>query len=435
MGYGHLRAARPIARALGVDIFNADQSPLATDDEARLWRWLRSSHELSSRGQRIPGVGSLVRGLLDSVTAINPLPQEERSRLNPSVALLEMLAKRGLGQGMIRRLQADDSTLLTTFYAPAIVADRGGCDRVYSMVTDADAHRVWAPRDPGISRINYLAPTPRVARRLAAYGVPRERIHMTGFPLPPELVGGPDLTILKRNLAARLVRLDRAEAFRSNYGDELRHFVGELPEDQQGRSPLLTFAVGGAGAQAELADDFLASLRGDIARGRIRIALIAGIRPEVADRFRQAISRAGVEKFLDQGIEILFEPEMDAYFGKFDELMARTDILWTKPSELTFYGALGMPLVLSSPIGTHERYNRRYLREHGVGLKNRDPRYAASWLDEWLDDGTLAAAAWSGFMRLPKYGTQRVCEILRDAGALPETDSDAGPTLVETGSR
>ena len=48
--------------------------------------------------------------------------------------------------------------------------------------------------------------------RLRAYGVPDDRILLTGFPLPHGLVGGPELPILRRNLASRLVRLDAAYA-------------------------------------------------------------------------------------------------------------------------------------------------------------------------------------------------------------------------------
>ena len=38
-------------------------------------------------------------------------------------------------------------------------------------------------------------------------------------------------------------------------------------------------------------------------------------------------------------------------------------MLWTKPSEMTFYAALGIPLILAPPLGAHERYNRRWALE------------------------------------------------------------------------
>jgi hypothetical protein len=57
--------------------------------------------------------------------------------------------------------------------------------------------------------------------------------------------------------------------------------------------------------------------------------------------------------------------------------------------------------------------------EHGAGLKQRDPRFAAEWLREWLEEGILAAAAWAGFMRLPARGTDRVIEAVRGRRAEP----------------
>jgi len=74
--------------------------------------------------------------------------------------------------------------------------------------------------------------------------------------------------------------------------------------------------------------------------------------------------------------------------------------------------ALAIAFVSAPPVGVHERYNRRWIREQGAGLKQRDPRYANQWLEEWLDDGLLGGAAWSGFMRLPKFGLYRILRLV-----------------------
>ena len=42
----------------------------------------------------------------------------------------------------------------------------------------------------------------------------------------------------------------------------------------------------------------------------------------------------------------------------------------------------------------------------------RDPGVASEWLSEWLADGTLASAAWSGHERLPCRGLYRILERL-----------------------
>jgi hypothetical protein len=227
-------------------------------------------------------------------------------------------------------------------------------------------------------------------------------------------VGGPPIGAIRKNLAARLVRLDPQGAFREMYREELSHFLGPLPLEEEGRPPLLVYAVGGTGTQVGIARRMLPSFRRHLAEGRIRLALVAGIRPEVESKLRAAVSRARLEDQLGSGIEILFEPNFDSYYRAFNQLLAVADILWTKPSELTFYAGLGIPLVLSAPVGVHEFSNRRWARESGAGLKQRDARYAAGWIDEWLSDGILAAAAWSGYRRLPKLGLYR---ILNNFGA------------------
>lgn len=416
MGYGHLRAARPLARLLGTEVAQVDRPPFAGSEEQRLWLRVRRAYEWTSRASQLPAVGRPFRWLLDSITDIPHLyPLRDLSAPSQGALALERLLERGLGRGLAERLRETGAPLITTFYSAAMAADRAGLNDVYCVVADADVNRVWAPLHPGRTAIRYLAPTQRVARRLGAYGVPAHRITFTGFPLPHELVGGPHLAALVRNLAGRLVRLDPSREFRRAFREELAHFLGPLPAEEEGRPPLLVFAVGGAGAQAELARRFLPSLRPALEEGRLRLALVAGVRPEVAARFEAALAEAGLQG-PGGAVEILLGRDLDDYFDRFDALLARADVLWTKPSELVFYAALGLPLLCAPPVGVHERYNRRWVTESGAGLRQGDPRFAWQWMWHWIEDGTLAGAAWSGFQRLPKFGAYRALEAL----GLPE---------------
>ncbi|HVO20479.1 MAG TPA: hypothetical protein VMU15_14565 [Anaeromyxobacter sp.] len=414
MGYGHLRAATPIAEALGCEVLQVDRPPVVAAEEERLWRHVRSAYEAVSRMSQIPVLGAPLRRVLDWTTSIPRLhPYRDLSAPTGGALTLERLIRRNLGQGLVQRLRETGAPLLTTFYSPAIAADRAGLPQIFCVATDTDLNRVWAPVEPRRTRIRYLVPTRRAARRLLAYGVPQERITFTGFPLPEALVGGPSLAALKRNLAARIVRLDPSGEFRRSVPEELAHFLGSLPREEEGRPAQITFAVGGAGAQAGRAARFLPGFRRALEAGRVRIALVAGVRPEVEARFREAIAAAGMEPLLGGSVEILRGEGFADYYARFNALLSRTDVLWTKPSELVFYGALGLPLVLATPVGVHERYNRRWARESGAGLKERDVRFAGEWLGDWLADGVLAAAAWAGYMQLPKFGLYRILEAVR----------------------
>jgi hypothetical protein len=406
MGLGHLRAADTLARALGQPLLHVDHAPLADQDERRLWAKSRRFYERISRLSQLPLLGGPLRALLTAITHIPHLhPLRDLSRPSLTLRFLERQIDDGLGAGLVRELGRSGAPLLTTFFAPALIADRLGQGDVHCLVTDADIARVWVPSNARQTRIRYFAPSERALRRLAAYGVPGAQIQLTGFPLPDELVGGPELPVLRHNLAQRLERLDPVGVFRDQHRDELAYFLGALPH-RPPQPPMLTFAVGGAGAQADLPRQFLPSLLPEIEAGRLRLTLLAGVRRPVAEAFTALVKRSGLAGH--PGARVVFAQGIDAYFRACNAVLAETDILWTKPSEMTFYGALGLPLLFSWPVGAQERYNRRWAIESGAGLKQRDPRFAGEWIAEWLASGTLAAAAWSGFMRLPKFGLYRI---------------------------
>ena len=414
MGYGHLRAAHALAPALAAPVLEIDRPPLASPAEQKRWGQVRALYEMLSRSSQLPVVGRPMRRLLEGITFIPQLyGARDQSRPTLGVAMLEALARRGLGRGTLDFLHREDATLVTTFYAPAVIADLLGYPRTVCVVTDSDINRVWVSRWPAHSTVHYCVPSERALRRLRAFGVRPEFIHLTGFPLPPELVGGPNLAVLRANLGARLVRLDRRGVFREQLREEIAHLLGALPAAEEWRPPLLTFAVGGAGAQLGIARSFISSLRRPLEQRQLRLALVAGVRCDVAARLERWVRDAGLGELLGDGIEVVSATTFPEYFGRFNALMVRTDILWTKPSELSFYGARGIPLVFSWPVGVHERINRRWILHRGAGFKQDSPGTTWEWLREWLDDGTLAGAAWSGYQRLPKFGTARITEVVQ----------------------
>jgi hypothetical protein len=423
MGYGHLRAALPLVDAFGTELLHADGAPLADEEETKTWTRVRRVHELLSRPSHLSALLGDPTRWMDRMTDIPPLHSPfDLTKPNLGVKILHTLAKRGLGRGLMQHLHETGAPLVSTFYAPAVIADYSQHDRNFCVVTDADINRVWVPLHASQSKVHYFAPSSRVVRRLQAYGVPREHITLTGFPLPLELLGGRDLEILRSDLARRLVRLDPQGTFRDIHRDDLERVLGPLPEDARDEPLHIAFAVGGAGAQSDMAFDFLPSLKQRIDAGRVKMTLIAGTRPDVARTFEVAIAKAGLAG--SRGVEVLLCDSFASYYRAFNALLRTVDVLWTKPSELSFYAALGLALVLAKPVGSHERFNRRWLREQGVALKQDSPKYVDHWLEEWLNDGTLAAAAWTGYLRLPKHGTFRIVDQASGASGM-----DARPHL------
>ena len=91
--------------------------------------------------------------------------------------------------------------------------------------------------------------------------------------------------------------------------------------------------------------------------------------------------------------------------------------------------------MLAPPVGVHERYNRRWARESGAGLKQRDAAFAAEWLADWLADGPLAAAAWAGYMRLPKFGLYRILEAVGAAAPASVVGAEIAARACPAGRR
>src|SRR5688500_12333051 len=130
----------------------------------------------------------------------------------------------------------------------------------------------------------------------------------------------------------------------------------------------VTFAIGGAGAQTRLADAIVRALREPLSSGALQLTLVAGVRRDVAERLTRSVARHAPQAARAGAVGVLYEPAFDDYLRRFDACLAETDVLWTKPSELIFYGALGLPIVLAPPLGFHERRNGALARRRGFAL-------------------------------------------------------------------
>jgi hypothetical protein len=215
----------------------------------------------------------------------------------------------------------------------------------------------------------------------------------------------------------RLAVLDPHGYFRSRYRSTFRRHFREHFHEQATRPVTLTFAVGGAGAQRVIGAELLRSLRGRIRRHEIQLVLVAGTRREVAKYFTGQVRSAHLADELGRGVRVLYEGERWAYFRAFTALLRETDVLWTKPSELSFYTGAGIPIIMAPPIGSQEHFNREWLRQVGGGIDQLDPAHADEWLWDWVQSGALARMAWSGYIEAPTHGTYRIESIVNGKSA------------------
>ena len=426
MGYGHQRAIyplKPISRD-GI-ILNANTSSVASVKEKRLWKELLRAYEFMSRTGKIPVVGSLINGILDSLLYIPKFyPVKDRSNSTLQVRYLKLSIKRGLCKGIVEHIKQPELPVVTSFYAPALAAEMAGHKNVFCIICDTDISRVWVSEDATASHIIYFASGTFSAQRLQSYGVHEKNIVLTGFPLPLELLGDRGLNTLKTNLLRRLKNIDPEGSFSNLYKHSVKAFLTEELIDAnssefQKKSLTITYAVGGAGAQKEIGRLIVLSLINKIHESKVKINLVAGTRSELRDYF------ISIKKEFDvkgDKISIIWADNNESYFDLFNRSLQTTDILWTKPSELSFYCALGIPIIMTPAIGPQEKANRRWLREIGAGIKQQNPEYTDQWLFDLLAKGRLAEAAWNGFLKARKYGTFNILDFLETGTFISSND-------------
>ena len=412
MGYGHQRAAYPFLSVAQGGIITANDYKGASDEEKKIWKKDREGYELISKFKSIPFFGGAIFSIMDYFQKIDPFyPRRDLSDNSFQQKHFFKKIKNGLGKNLIDELNKNPLPLVTTFFAAVYFAEYYNYKgQIYCIICDADISRAWAPLKPQNSNTKYLVPNQRVKERLRLYGVKEDNIYVTGFPLPKENIGD-NQDVLKEDLIKRLAVLDPFEAYRNKYEKLIEGYLCPKEKiDGADRVLTLTFAVGGAGAQRKLGKIILEKLKHKIEEGKLRINLVAGSRLDVYNFFSKVLK----ENFLydNKNVKLLYNSDKMEYFKEFNAILRTTDILWTKPSELSFYSGLGLPIIMAEPIGSQEHYNRRWLLGIGAGVDSKNPEHVDEWLFDFLKSGWLAEAAMSGFLNAPKMGTYNIENIV-----------------------
>jgi cellulose synthase/poly-beta-1,6-N-acetylglucosamine synthase-like glycosyltransferase len=423
MGLGHLRAAYPLlCLKLGkmLPYGSRASTPLA---EYRIWRSMRRSYYFISRAEDVPVLGSLLTRAMAWMERIDPdYRLRDQSKPNFLVRFLDcLITRRGVCRDLTEKLRHVSGPIIHTYFATAIAADKAfGADAKkenYLVLCDSDFNRVWVPKDPHRSNLRYCVPCSQAKRRLIAYGVAEERIYTTGFPLPLENTGcDEDLDTLKSDVFERLQRLDPAHRFFQAHDTEVTQVLHRAPAllNRNTEPFTITFAVGGAGAQVKLACDIVTCLGDAIRKGMIRIILSAGIRKRSLVRILNQVNQLGLYDELGRNVQLIFDPDPFRYFDAFNLCLRRTDVLWTKPSELVFYAGLGIPILMAPPIGSHEELNATWLHNIRAGVEAPGPvEFCNEWLLDLRDSGRFAEAAWHGFLKARKRGAFRIKSLVQ----------------------
>ncbi len=416
MGYGHQRAAFPLIKFADTPeewhltqpiVISANNYPNIPKKDKKKWYQVQKLYEGISRLNGFPIFGKTIFHIMDYFQKIEDFyPRRDLSKPNFEAKQSHKMISKGLGKHLIETLNKKPLPLICTFPIPALFAEAHGYKgEIYCLCTDTDIARAWVALKPKESRITYLAPTIRAKERLMLYGVRPEKIIVTNFPIPD----CSSLSILQR----RITKLDPLGIFREQYKDLLSLYVWKEKATDLVNKPLtISYAVGGAGAQWKTGVTIIKSLQEQIKNGEIQLNLVAGTSKKILRRFEKALKKMKLETYRDRGVSIIYRPEKFEYFTEFSKVLRDTDILWTKPSELSFYAGLGLPIIMTPPLGAQEEYNKTWLHMIGAGFEEYNPKYVNEWLPDWLKSSWLAEAAINGYLNAPKNAVDNIEKII-----------------------
>ncbi|MDC8758803.1 MGDG synthase family glycosyltransferase [Janthinobacterium fluminis] len=195
---------------------------------------------------------------------------------------------------------------------------------VWVQVTDFDLHRMWVHEHMS----GYFAANEEVAFRMRACGIGAGQIHVTGIPIMPAFGQAHE-----RAACARAFGLD-----------------------PQRTTILLMGGGAGLGSLEMIAARLLAL------DGTFQLVVLAGKNAQALAAL-QALAARHPGRLLAQG-----------FTDQVERLMACADLVVTKPGGLTTSEclAMGLPMIVNSPIPGQEERNADFLLEQGVALKAFD---------------------------------------------------------------
>lgn len=418
MGYGHQRTAYPLRfLAWGNKAINANNYKGMPGSDRRIWETSRKFYEFISDFKKVPFIGQLSFNLYNRLQKINDFyPKRDLSSPDLNLKVINRYIKKGWGKDLIKKAQSvnlangGNMPFVSTFFTPVFMAEHHGYSGdIYCVVCDADISRAWAPINPHKSRIKYLASNNWVKNRLKLYGVREENICLSGYPLPMENIGQNN-EILKEDLKKRIINLDPWKIYRKKADFIIERYLGQMPA-LSGHIPTILFSIGGAGAQKEIVINFIQSLRHQIFEKKLKIIIACGIKKGVKEFFENYIQKNKTIKNLKGGIEVISSDDIYSYFSLFNSKLRESDILWTKPSELSFYAGLGIPIIIAPTVGSQEDFNKKWLLRLGAGIIQENPKFASEWLMDYLDSGRLAEVAMEGYAEINKNGVEVIKKI------------------------
>ncbi len=303
----------------------------------------------------------------------------DRGKVDSALSRLRIAVERLNTQklkNVLREIAPDH--VICTHFLPAQILSRkvrnGGFARpVWVQVTDFDVHALWLHE--GMS--GYFAANDEVAWRMAERGIPRDIIHVTGIPIMP-VFSDPQ----SRSKSATEFNLD------------------------PNRATLLMMSGGAGVGGIETLAKRLLHMDADF-----QLVALAGKNERLLDSLREIAARHP-GRLVPLGFTRVIE-----------RVMAAADLAITKPGGLTTSEclAMGLPMIVVSPIPGQEERNADFLLENGAALKACDAGALAWRVQDLLADRQRLARLRENAHRLgrPDAARQVLDIVLGESGKTP----------------
>jgi processive 1,2-diacylglycerol beta-glucosyltransferase len=343
-GAGHVRAAQAIEAAAST-WFPDDVAAVHVDVLSLVSRAFRKTY--ADGYLQVVGRGPALWGFLYART--------DRVATESTVnRLRETIERLNTRRFAAKLRELDPDVVICTHFLPAQLLSRmirkGAFDKpVWVQVTDFDFHATWIHE----RMTGYLAADEGIGRRMAERGIPPDAIRVTGIPVMP--------------------------VFGEAWSREA--CAAELGLDPGQRTVLLLAGSAGVTAIGALVDRLLPLDE------RLQIVAVTGRNTALLEALRRRAATVPGRLF------------PIGFTTTIERVMACADVAVTKPGGLTTSEclAMGLPMIVVSPIPGQEERNAEFLVANGAGLRARSADELAAHVAALLAEpgrlGELAANA------------------------------------------
>lgn len=323
-GSGHVRAAKALQAA--AELWYPDVDVVHVDLMDLVPKWFRTIY--TETYLKLIEQHPALWGYLYDKT--------DRDKVDSSFSRLRS-AIENLNTGKLKNALAEiaPTHVICTHFLPAELLSRRikkgkFLKPVWVQVTDFDVHALWIQKRMS----GYFAAHEELAWRMSERGIPAGDIQVTGIPIMPVFTNN-------------LTRMECAE---------------ELGLDPARKTLLMMSGGAGLGNSAKLAEHLLNM------EGEFQIVAIAGNNDKQLKKLR-SLAELYPGRLFPLG-----------FTNTIERVMAASDIAITKPGGLTSSEclAMGLPMIIVSPIPGQEERNSDFLLEQGVALKACDAT-ALAW--------------------------------------------------------